>query len=347
MDEEKIDLTMTSDDEAIDFIMSSEPEEEVKEEQEVKEESEKEEVKDESSETTEDETESKEKEVETREEETGEEDSKEDEKEDQEKPEDEDKDKKDEKEEEEQPEVNERFIEIAKKLELEGEYESEEDAVNAISSKLEEQSQYINESKRANQKLIDLFDSEPGLKGFIQDIASGEDPVVSFKVNLDDSVQIEESDERYEKWQERKKQRQDELDKQKKAQEEFEENQKVSRKNVEEFQKEYKISDDEMKTFIDDVTNLFSDVFSGKMPKDLLSLIKKGKSYDQDIKDAEKRGEVRAKNERAIDRKKKAKEESDGIPRLKDTAKKEAKKTPEDVAWMQDLLEGEKNKNII
>lgn len=234
----------------------------------------------------------------------------------------EEEDKKEEESKEEENQPNEKLIEVAKMVDPDSEFENDDQAITSIKEKLDELTTYKKESDEANSKLVELFEGEPGLKGFISDVYGGMDPKTAFAVNIDESLSPEEGEEGYEKYKARKEEREKKLKDKKEADQEFEKNRKESEKIISKFKEDKKMDDSQIQEYMQKLDTYVGSIFQGKLNPEFLDIYDKGLRFDQEVKLAEERGKIQAKNEKAIDKKRKQKEQRT-MPTLKKSAEKE------------------------
>lgn len=226
---------------------------------------------------------------------------------------------------EEEAKINEKLVEVAKAIDPDAEFESDDQAITSIKEELDDLKSYKTDSEKANEQLANLFEAEEGLKGFIQDLNSGMDAKTAFALNIDESLAPEEHEENYNKYAERRREREEKLRENKKTAELRDKNVKESAKIINSFKESNKLDDSKANEILKELDTYIGDVYQGKLSQNFLDTYYKGLQYDDQIKAAEKRGEVRAKNEKAIDKKRKQKERKT-VPAFRKASEKEERK---------------------
>lgn len=204
------------------------------------------------------------------------------------------------------------------------------------------------ERKANNDKLSNLFMKNPRFGAFFMELLNSEDadPGIVFVKHFgkdilsstDDEESMQKIIEANEEYANRMK-RNEELAEEQKS------NLENSEPVLKAFQEEKGLSDDEMNALIDDICNGASNIFMGIFTSDVLESAWKSKNYDTNIAQAEMEGEVRGKNEKINELKKKT-TVPEGIPASvvgKNKVQEPQSETNPTVKWL-DELQAKKNK---
>ncbi len=162
--------------------------------------------------------------------------------------------------------------------------------------------------KENNEKLNRLFLKNPKFGEFFIEILNNEniDPGIAFVKHFGKDILSSTDDE--ESMQKIIEANDEYVSKMKRNEElanEQKENLKNSEPVISDFQKEKGLSDDDMNSLIDDICNNASNIFMGIFTTDVLESAWKAKNYDENMVQAEMEGEVRGKNEKINELKKK------------------------------------------
>lgn len=207
------------------------------------------------------------------------------------------------------------LISLAKEIDPDGEYADNQSAIEAIKADLKEKAEFIDNYKKFNNDLIEMFDSNPDVAQFAKAVIEGMDPKVAAGIYISETLAPEEGDESIKTYKEELSKRKKETENRKIAQQEFNDNIKKSRQVVQEFIQEQNVDAKEMESILKEVDDELVNQNKGVVSKKFLELVLKGKKYDAQIKKAEELAYLRGKNEK-IKLVRSKKTEGDGMPKI-------------------------------
>lgn len=209
-------------------------------------------------------------------------------------------------------------------------FEKPEDYDTAMDEHLTNLEGYMDRGKKANQKLLGLFESEPAVGEMVRDMMNGASfrEAVARHFSADDFTAVD-GDPDYEGWQKNAKERDEKMNKRRDYEKTYAENVELSQKEVEAWGKENNMDDKTMDEFLGKIEAVLDDFHNGKITKDTLMLMQRAFNYDKDIEDAKKDARVAGRNEKIVAEKEKQPEQTgDGLPRP-DKASDAPKEGPE------------------
>lgn len=218
-------------------------------------------------------------------------------------------------EEEVQPKVNEGLVALAKEINPEGEFVDEQSAIETIRQDLENKKEYIEKAEKFNGEMLDIFDQHPAIKEFMRAVIEGIDPQVAAGIYISETLAPEEGEKNHEQYKTKREEIKKLADDKKKLQTEFTQNATKSKQVAEVFLKENSIEQKWMEKALKEVSDEIASMNKGIVSKEFLTLIHKGKTFDERIKKADEQGYLRGKNEK-IKLEKVKKAEGDGMPKL-------------------------------
>ncbi len=150
-------------------------------------------------------------------------------------------------------------------------------------------------------KLCDLFISNPKMGAFIADVVGGEDALVAcVKYFGKDLLECAGDDRRMYELRRANDEYMSRISHYRKLDAEMRENLKNSSRHIERFKASKGMSDEEFEAFVDRVYHLCNHVFVGDLNTEVLELLYKGVNYDSDLSCAEKAAEIKGRNERIV-----------------------------------------------
>lgn len=198
---------------------------------------------------------------------------------------------------------------IRKRLGDDVNFEDEESMYSAIMD-------YHDRSDNAQGKLVDAITADPRMAQLFSDVLSGKN-TAAYSIGRyfgRDILNAEDDSPELQDLIRGEEERMQELQNSKQADETYNQNMTQSFDLIDQFAQANKIDADQ---FLDDVHNkILQPIFTGQWSEDLLKILSNGLSYEKDIQDAMQAGEVKAKNKRIEQMKKK---DDDGLPRLRST----------------------------
>lgn len=164
---------------------------------------------------------------------------------------------------------------------------------------------YTNSEKMEGdrKKISDLFSSDPKSAAFFTHWVKGEDPLLglvkhfgadAIKEVLDDPKKAEEMT----------KANQDYLDRvtsSKKLEETYKKNLLKTNEEIDKAEQEKGYTEDQIEEAVQTITQVMEDCIMGKISVETIEMVLKAKNHDQDVDEAAKEAEVKAKNDK-IDR---------------------------------------------
>lgn len=173
--------------------------------------------------------------------------------------------------------------------------------------------------KENDEKLTELFASDPRSATFLTAWADGKDPTVEFvrrfggelKEALDDPEKLDalaEADREYTA----------RVAKNRQLEAEYDKNIEASKAAIAKVQEEDGVSDEEMDAAIEKLAGrggIFENLIMGRISEETVRLMLKAVNYDGAVEDAARNGEVRGRNTQIVEKLKK-RQEADGVPSL-------------------------------
>ncbi len=226
-----------------------------------------------------------------------------------EKPEDDPKDEKQDEEEEkpeEKPEVKESpFVELARKLYPDDEVTDENTA--------EKLNKYIEDTKKKDQKLVDIVNSSPDFADLMYLMGQGATYEQAHGFVMGETE--EDLDQAKDQWAKAAKERQAQKAEQQKAIQEINSNFDESFKTIDKYAKDNGLSKDDTDNLLQQIDGIVKSITEGRITPDILDKFHKGVRYEKDIQDAKDTSEVRGRNDAITQMKNKKKaEKGDGLP---------------------------------
>jgi hypothetical protein len=197
-------------------------------------------------------------------------------------------------------------------------FEKDEDYDSAMDEHLTSLEDYREKGKKANQKLLALFESEPSVGEMVRDMMSGASfrEAVARHFSAEDFTPIE-GDPDYEGWTKNKTEREEKMNKRREFEKNYAANLETAGKELEAFAKEHNLDEKATDEFLESMEKMLENFNNGKITKDTLTLMRRAMTYDQDIKDALEQGRVAGRNEKIVaQREGETGQTGDGIPKL-------------------------------
>ena len=197
-------------------------------------------------------------------------------------------------------------------------FEKDEDYDTAMDEYLTSLEDYREKGKKANQKLLALFESEPAVGEMVRDMMSG----ASFREAAARHFSAEdftptEGDPDYEGWAKNKAEREEKMKKRREFEKTFAANLETAGKELEAFAKEHNLDEKATDEFLVSIEKMLEDFNNGKITKDSLRFMRRAMTYEQDIKDAREEGRIAGRNEKIVaQREEEPDQTGDGIPKL-------------------------------
>lgn len=198
-------------------------------------------------------------------------------------------------------------------------FESDEEAEDEGIRYIDELHNYRQKNVEANQKIMDVFDSEPVLVDVMRDMLSGATLMEAMARHVDiDNIKPQPGDPDHERWTKALSERESKrLEKQKRAKE-VDDNIAFTTNELKSFMEDTKMSDDQFKAFADQADKLLQDAYKGRIDKGFFTILYKGLNFDKAIQTAQAQGEIKARNEKIKATIAKEDEGGDGLPGLRE-----------------------------
>lgn len=196
----------------------------------------------------------------------------------------------------------------------EGKYDEDEDEYfrNAMQM-FDDSDNAMNVVRENNEKLFKRLESDPSAAAALAEFIDGTPlPVALRRYFTDEELSAQEGDDYFESY----KKAGEERDAHKKEVNDYIEkikaNSTESEKNFKEYAEENGLTPEESDKMWEYYQNLMNEMSSGMISKDFLSLMHKGKHYNQDVEDANEAGKAAGRNEKIVE--KLSKPKGDGLP---------------------------------
>lgn len=192
----------------------------------------------------------------------------------------------------------------------------------------QEVSGQLGKYKEANDKISDLFYSNPQMAGLFSDVINGTSPEIAFIQRFGEGVLAAKDDPAMaDEFVKAQQAYMDKLSSSKKIEQEQEENMNNSLQVLQSFIQDKGMSDEEGEGFFDKIIKAVDDVFMSRWTPELLEIFYKGLNYETDVKDAIEMGRVEGRNEKIIEGQKRS--VGDGLPSSVSTSTpEETKRAP-------------------
>ncbi len=197
-------------------------------------------------------------------------------------------------------------------------FEKDEDYDSAMDEHLTSLEDYREKGKKANQKLLAVFESVPEAGEMVRDLMAGATfrEAVARHFSAEDFTPTE-GDPDYEGWTKNKTEREEKMNKRREFEKNYAANLEAAGKELEAFAKEHNLDEKATDEFLESMEKTLEDFNNGKITKDTLRLMRRAMTYDQDIKDAREEGRIAGRNEKiTAQREKEPDQTGDGIPKL-------------------------------
>lgn len=170
--------------------------------------------------------------------------------------------------------------------------------------------------KDREQKIADMFTSDPRSAHFVTTWRDGGDPVVEFvrMFGTDIKDRLEDPE-----WQEQlasaNKDFVERVAKEKELEEQYDANLDITKENLRQFQEQHGLSDEQVDEVFGVLAGIVGDGLVGKFSLDSMELAMKAINHDTDVEEAGAEGEVRGKNAK-IDERLRSRKKGDGVSAL-------------------------------
>jgi hypothetical protein len=196
------------------------------------------------------------------------------------------------------------------------EFADDEALFGQISDDYDDYDSQISGYQEREQKIADMFTSDPRSAHFVTTWRDGGDPVVEFvrMFGTDIKERLEDPD-----WQaqlaEANKDYVERVAREKELEEQYNANLDATKENLRQFQEQNGLSDEQLDEVFSVLASIVADGLMGKFSVESMELAKKAINHDVDVEEAGAEGEVRGKNAR-IDEKLRTRKRGDGVTAL-------------------------------
>jgi hypothetical protein len=168
----------------------------------------------------------------------------------------------------------------------------------------------------ANKRLVEIFDAHPEIPQLLTLLDKG----ASFAEALAHVVDVSElspadGDPDYDAWDKASKERMKKRTEREKFLSDLDSNLQMSQQEIDAFTKENNLGEEEAKTLLQTLDDMMTEVYNGKISKQLLSMLRKASTFDSEVETAKKQGEIKARNEK-IEAIKSETKKGDGLPNI-------------------------------
>lgn len=189
------------------------------------------------------------------------------------------------------------FITRMKTKYPEDDFTDEEVLFGKANADYDENEKSLEQFRKDEKILSDLFTSDPRSAAFLSSWKSGEDPVVLMIERFGDDFRVALDDpEKADKIKEAQKKYLDRIANEKKLDQEFEGNLKKSLEDLEKYAKDNGLSEDQVEGMYKKLSGIAGDYVSGIITADTWDMVRKAMSHDEDVAVAAQEAEVKAKN---------------------------------------------------
>lgn len=196
------------------------------------------------------------------------------------------------------------------------EFADDEALFGQISDDYDDYDSQINGYQEREQKIADMFTSDPRSAHFVTTWRDGGDPVVEFVRRFGSDIKERLDDP---EWQEQlaaaNKDFVERVAKEKELEEMYEQNIAETKKVMAQFQQDNGLDDSQLDEVMDFLNKVYTDAVVGKYDRASMEMALNAINHDTDVEDASAEGEVRGKNAR-IDEKLRTRKKGDGVTAL-------------------------------
>ena len=210
----------------------------------------------------------------------------------------------------------ERYTERLKKKYPDRIFDDDEALFEQINNDYDEYDAELDEYKKNEKALSDMFVSNPKSATFFTRWSKGDDPVeVLIKLYGDDFRDALDDPEKLERITEANKEFAEKVAKEKEYEDAYNKNIEETKKNIDIVKSQEGLSDEDIDKAMEFLIGVMTDGILGKFSVETITLAIKAINHDDDVAMADREGEVRGRNEKIVERIKKS-EQGDGITNL-------------------------------
>lgn len=175
----------------------------------------------------------------------------------------------------------------------------------------------LNDYKKREQSLTELFAKDPRNAQFITDMAKGNDPWIAVieRLGIDGITDLMNDPEKQEAYAEANRKYVERLAKEKSLEEEYQKNFAESMRLLETIQKERQLGDETVDAAMDLVMRIANEAIVGKFTEETINMALNAVSHDADVQNARDEGTVAGRNAK-IDERLRKPDKGDGQPNL-------------------------------
>lgn len=209
-----------------------------------------------------------------------------------------------------------RYTERLKAKYPDREYPDDEALFSQINDDYDHYDNELNTYKEHEKSFADMFSRSPESAAFLTDWRNGEDPLVGlirrfgddFKAALEDPKKVEALAEAQKQYAER-------IAKEQEYEEQYQKNSRETLAAIEKVQQEDGLSDDDMDKAMEFLLEIVRGGTLGKFTPESIRMAVKALNHDADVETADREGEVRGRNAKAVEKVRRA-AKGDGTPQL-------------------------------
>lgn len=213
------------------------------------------------------------------------------------------------------------IIDSVKEFFPDDEFESEEDAVNAVKARLESAADFEEKTRAKDKKLLDIINASPDFADllFLMGQGASYEEAHSFVMGESDI----DLDQAKDGWKKSASERKKAAAEHEKTLKKTQQNWKDSRKTIETFRKEKGMSEKQSTGMFGKIDEYMLNLVNGTITPEMLEVYYKGLNYDNAVKEEKEKSEVMGRNEAIKEMKtKKQATKGDGLPHPNSAAPK-------------------------
>lgn len=206
-------------------------------------------------------------------------------------------------------------------------FENDDELFSEFDNHVQGLEDYKKRGMEANSQLVAIMESDPNLAAVLRDMMKGSTFRSAIARHFDiDQLKPTEEDEDFESWGANLESRKKEKAERDAYLKELDDNYQYTNAEFEKFASEKGLSEEELSRFVQEVDNVMTDLYKGKVSADVLDLFHKGLVFEKALEEAASDAEVRGKNAK-IEVKKEEKV-GDGLPNTTSATKATVQRTP-------------------
>lgn len=199
------------------------------------------------------------------------------------------------------------------------EFQSDEEALNALLKEMDSMKDWQDREMKANEEIRKAIESEPAVGKLLTMITEGAGLRDALPYIMDEetlsSLTPAEDEPDYEAWKQNRDARVKELEQEEQEMQQFKESLDATEQRLQKVAESRGMDDEQAKEYAEFVTNTIKEVINGDISEETLALLDKGRRYDRDLADFQEVQKVKEKNKKAEEEKAR-RQSGDGIPKL-------------------------------